>query len=213
MVSEVERLAEQTGVRLGGCAVMYRTNAQSRALEEAFIRYGTSYKLVAGTRFYERREVKDIIAYLRLIQNPDDSVSLLRVINVPQRGIGQRSLSGLSSWAGLKGLSLYQALRLVAESGEDKPPLNPRALGALASFGDIMAQFISRSKELDLTSLFDLVIAKSGYKDYLLKGQDGCPTSGPLITRPRWRRRGGFSMSASPGPRRGCIWCGPSAAA
>jgi len=173
VVSEVERLAEQTGVRLGGCAVMYRTNAQSRALEEAFIRYGTSYKLVAGTRFYERREVKDIIAYLRLIQNPDDSVSLLRVINVPQRGIGQRSLSGLSSWAGLKGLSLYQALGLVAESGEDKPPLNPRALGALASFGDIMAQFISRSKELDLTSLFDLVIAKSGYKDYLLKGQDG----------------------------------------
>ena len=83
---------------------MYRTNAQSRVLEEAFIRYGTPYKLVAGTRFYERREVKDIIAYLRLIQNPVDTVSLLRIINVPQRGIGQRTLDELTRWAREQGI-------------------------------------------------------------------------------------------------------------
>ena len=85
VVSEVEHLVGQGDFSLGECAVMYRTNAQSRALEEAFIRYGTAYKLVAGTRFYERREVKDIIAYLRLIQNLDDSVSLMRIISVLQR--------------------------------------------------------------------------------------------------------------------------------
>ncbi|GAI10712.1 unnamed protein product, partial [marine sediment metagenome] len=99
VVSEVERLVEQGKANLGDCAVMYRTNAQSRALEEAFVRYGTPYKLVAGTRFYERREIKDIIAYLRLIQNPYDSVSLLRIINVPGRGIGQQTQARLSGWA------------------------------------------------------------------------------------------------------------------
>ncbi|GAG77423.1 unnamed protein product, partial [marine sediment metagenome] len=99
VVSEVERLVGQDKLSLSDCAVMYRTNAQSRALEEVFVRYGMPYKLVASTRFYERREVKDIIAYLRLIQNPYDSVSLLRIINVPGRGIGQRSLSQLSNWA------------------------------------------------------------------------------------------------------------------
>ncbi|MBA7487177.1 ATP-dependent DNA helicase Rep [subsurface metagenome] len=91
VVNEIDSLVSRGEVKPGDCAVMYRTNAQSRVLEEAFIRYGMPYKLVAGTRFYERREVKDIIAYLRLIQNPYDSVSLLRVINVPQRGIGQRA--------------------------------------------------------------------------------------------------------------------------
>ena len=99
---------------------MYRTNAQSRALEEAFVRYGTPYKLVAGTRFYERREIKDVIAYLRLIQNPYDSVSLFRIINVPGRGIGQRSLGELSRWTRSMGVSEYKALKLITEQGEDK---------------------------------------------------------------------------------------------
>ena len=89
-----------------------------RVLEEAFIRYGMPYKLVAGTRFYERREVKDIIAYLRLIQNPNDTVSLMRVINVPQRGIGERSLDELSRWAQSQGVNEYKALQLLADSKE-----------------------------------------------------------------------------------------------
>lgn len=99
VVNEVEKLVGRGEARLGDIAVMYRTNAQSRALEEAFIRYGTAYKLVAGTRFYERKEVKDVIAYLRLIQNTADDISLMRIINVPQRGIGERTVAELSTWA------------------------------------------------------------------------------------------------------------------
>jgi len=173
VVNEVERLVSQGRFKLGDCAVMYRTNAQSRALEEAFIRYGTPYKLVAGTRFYERREVKDIVAYLRLIQNPDDGVSLLRVINVPGRGIGQRSLSQLSSWAKSKGVSEYRALELIAEPKSDEQPFNPRTSRTLASFVNLIAEFRARSQELSLVSLFDLVVERSGYKEYILGDAEG----------------------------------------
>ncbi len=175
VVSEVERLVEQGKARLGDCAVMYRTNAQSRALEEAFIRYGTPYKLVAGTRFYERREVKDIIAYLRVIQNPHDSVSLLRIINVPGRGIGQRSLSELSGWAKSLGISQYEALQLITEpkEGEERQhPFTPRLVKALTSFVSLMEEFTTRSQELNLLDLFDLVIKRTGYKEYILSGKD-----------------------------------------
>jgi DNA helicase-2/ATP-dependent DNA helicase PcrA len=116
VVNEIEHLVSQGGVKIGDCAVMYRTNAQSRALEEAFVRYGTPYKLVAGTRFYERREIKDIIAYLRFVQNHYDSVSLSRIINVPGRGIGQQTLAKLSSWAksiGVPEMARSQELNLV----------------------------------------------------------------------------------------------------
>ncbi len=176
VVSEIERLVEGGKAKLGGCAVMYRTNAQSRALEEAFIRYGTPYKLVAGTRFYERREVKDIIAYLRFIQNPQDSVSLLRIINVPGRGIGQQSQSQLSSWAKSLGISQYEALKLIAEpkkNEEQKPPFNSRIVKALTGFLELMQELIARSRELDLIDLFDLVIKRTGYEEYLLNEKDG----------------------------------------
>ncbi len=178
VVSEVSRLVEQGKARLSDCAVMYRTNAQSRALEEAFIRYGTPYKLVAGTRFYERREVKDIIAYLRLIQNTRDSVSLLRVINVPQRAIGKRSLSELSSWAGLKGVSLYDALKLISLSNDDeteshKPPFSPRTTRALTGFFSLMKELIDQGKKLNLAHLLNLVVKSLGYRQYILKETDG----------------------------------------
>jgi len=125
VVNEIECLVSQGKAKLGDCAVMYRTNAQSRVLEEAFVRFGTPYKLVAGTRFYERREVKDVIAYLRLIQNRDDSISFLRIINVPGRGIGQQTLAGLSSRAQSMGISQYEALRHIAESKDDTPSFTP----------------------------------------------------------------------------------------
>ncbi len=176
VVSEVERLVDRGEFSLGDCAVMYRTNAQSRALEEAFIRYGTPYKLVAGTRFYERREVKDIIAYLRLIQNPNDSVSLMRIINVPQRGVGQQTQAKLSSWAKSTGVSQYQALQLVAkaETPEVTPrlPFNPHTCRILAGFLTLMQEFITRSQELKLVDLFDLVVERSGYKQYILSEVD-----------------------------------------
>jgi DNA helicase-2/ATP-dependent DNA helicase PcrA len=176
VVSEVEKLVKDGRARLGDCAVMYRTNAQSRALEEAFMRYGTAYKLVAGTRFYERREVKDIIAYLRVIQNPSDSVSLLRIINIPGRGIGERSLSQLSSWARSLGISQYEALKLVSEekaNGKEAPPFGSRIVKSLVGFRDLVEEFIDRSRKLDLVDLFDLITGKVGYEPYLMSGKDG----------------------------------------
>jgi DNA helicase-2/ATP-dependent DNA helicase PcrA len=177
VVSEVERLAEQGKFRLGDCAVMYRTNAQSRALEEAFIRYGTPYKLVAGTRFYARREVKDTVAYLRLIQNPYDSVSLLRIINVPRRGIGQQTLAKLSSWSESQGVPEYEALRLATEAeggGErSQSPFSSHITRELAGFLKLMEGFIACSRELKLVDLFDSVVESSGYKEYILSRAGG----------------------------------------
>ena len=176
VVNEIERLVGQDKVKPGDCAVMYRTNAQSRALEESFVRYGVPYKLVAGTRFYERREIKDIVAYLRLIQNPDDSVSLLRIINVPVRGIGQSSLRQLSSWAKSLGVSEYRALQLLTETKADEehqPPFSSRTIKALTAFIGLMAKFIARSRELNPVDLLYMVVARCGYKEYVLAGLDG----------------------------------------
>ncbi len=177
VVNEIERLLGQDKLNLSDCAVMYRTNAQSRALEEVFVRYGMPYKLVSSTRFYERREIKDIIAYLRLIQNPDDSVSLLRVINVPGRGIGQRSLSQLAGWARSTGVSQYQALRLIAKSVEEEQqqqlPFSARISKALAGFFSLIEGLSARSQELNMVDLFDLVVARAGYRQFILGQPDG----------------------------------------
>ena len=177
IVSEVERLTSQVELNPGDCAVMYRTNAQSRALEEALVRYGIPYKLVLGTRFYERRGGKDIIAYLRFIQNSYDSVSLLRIINVPGRGIGQQTLAKLSGWAKSLGIPEYKALQLVIEQKDDETgqqhPFSSHISRALAGFVDLMEGFIARSQGLNLVELFDLVIAGAGYKEYILSGVDG----------------------------------------
>jgi DNA helicase-2/ATP-dependent DNA helicase PcrA len=171
VVSEIERLVGQGGFSLGDCAAMYRTNAQSRVLEEAFVRYGTPYKLVAATRFYERREVKDIIAYLRLIQNPNDTVSLLRIINVPGRGIGQQTLAKLTGWARSSGISEYEALQQLA--GQNQHPFAPHTARALTSFLNLTEEFIASSSRLNLVDLFDLVIKGTGYQEYILGGLDG----------------------------------------
>jgi len=171
VVSEIERLVEKNGFSLGDCAIMYRTNAQSRVLEETFIRYGMRYKLVAGTRFYERREVKDIIAYLRLIQNQQDSVSLLRIINVPGRGIGQQTLAKLSAWARSMGVPEYKALQVITE--QNQHPFSPHSAKALAGFLKLVEEFITASQRLNLVDLFDLVVKRTGYKEYLLGGVGG----------------------------------------
>jgi DNA helicase-2/ATP-dependent DNA helicase PcrA len=172
VVFEVDKLTSQGPLRRGDCAVMYRTNAQSRAIEEAFIRYGMPYRLVGGTRFYERREVRDVIAYLRLVHNPYDSVSLLRIVNVPPRGIGRRTIEELSQWA--KGLSLpvYAALQTLADEGE-KSPFSPRSAKALTGFLAMLNELIEKSRELNIVELFDAVVERSGYKEYVLDRDDG----------------------------------------
>ena len=172
VVSEVERLLTDGHWKAGDCAIMYRTNAQSRALEEAFVRYGFPYRLVGATRFYERREVKDVMAYLRLIHNPYDGVSLVRIINVPGRGIGQRTIAELTMWANEKGVPYYAALRLIAQ-GEEPTPFAPRSSQALSSFLNMLDEFIAKSEELSLVDLFDLVLDRAGYKKYTLESVDG----------------------------------------
>jgi DNA helicase-2/ATP-dependent DNA helicase PcrA len=191
VVREVERLADSGEANPGECAVMYRTNAQSRVIEEAFVRYGTPYKLVAGTRFYERREIKDVVAYLRLIHNPRDSVSLLRVINTPGRGIGQQTLARLAEWARDLGMALWDALQMLADVGNgaeagseagagnatrntgDPPPFAGRTVRALADFWTMIDGFVTSSLVLDLAALFDLVVDASGYRQYIAASPDG----------------------------------------
>ncbi len=177
VVNEIERLTSQEQMVLKDCAVMYRVNAQSRALEETFMRYGVPYKLVGGTRFYQRQEVKDIIAYLRLIHNPQDNVSLLRVINVPGRGIGQRTVSVLQSWAAAHDVSLFQALKQIGESAvhdEDKKRSLPsRTIQALAGFDVLMSEFVTHSRELGLSSLMDEILERTGYRTYIQNKEDG----------------------------------------
>ena len=114
VASEVKRLVRSAGLHLSDAAIMYRTNAQSRAIEERFVAERLPYRLVGGTRFYERREIKDLLAYLRLVVNPFDSISLDRVLNVPPRRIGDRTAQELRSWAASMEVPIYTALQLLA---------------------------------------------------------------------------------------------------
>src|SRR5205807_2232594 len=118
VLREIERLHRSEKVPLSAFGILYRTNAQSRAIEDAFVRAGMPYRLVGGVRFYERREVKDVLAYLRLIQNPFDAVSLQRVINLPPRGIGQKTVQELLRWSNV------QELRNKAQSYDELAPEN-----------------------------------------------------------------------------------------
>jgi len=124
IADEIDR-AIKGGDRPRDYAVMYRTNAQSRVLEEAFVARRMPYRLIGGTRFYQRREIKDCLAYLRVVNNPFDSVSLLRVINVPPRGIGQKTLDDLTHWAQSQALPLYSSLQLLEAVQHSDAPLEP----------------------------------------------------------------------------------------
>ncbi len=130
---EIVRLRSDESLRWGDVAVFYRTNAQSRALEEALVRGEIPYKVVGGTKFYERREVKDVIAYLRVLVNPDDEVSWRRIVNVPKRGVGETSVAKLAGWAGRRGVSLGEAIAHAAEAG-----LGGKAERALAELSDLL---------------------------------------------------------------------------
>ncbi len=171
VVNEIDAAMRKGEARPKDFAVMYRTNSQSRVLEEAFIRYGISYRLAAGTRFYERREIKDMLSYLRLISNPDDSVSLRRIINVPGRGIGDRAIEELGMYASSLGSSDYHALQLLGTVTES--PLTPRARSVLAVFAEIMQGLVAMSKEAKLVDLLDETVTRSGYRKYLETQPDG----------------------------------------
>ena len=172
VIREMERLGREDGYRKSDVAVMYRVNAQSRALEEACLRYGVPYQLVGSLRFYQRQEIKDLIAYLRLIANPNDDVSLTRVVNLPARGIGQRTLDQLTRLARDSDTSMYAAIGQL-ESDADGPAasqvaLPARSVRALAKFRELIEGLAEESESLDLVELIDLVLNRSGYKQYTL---------------------------------------------
>lgn len=136
IASEIDALADK-GRNYSDIAIMYRTNNASRALEDIFVRSGIPYKVVGGTRFYERREIRDIIAYLRIMDNPDDSVSLRRIINVPKRAIGDKAQAQIATHADNLNISFGKALYF-AEQGE-VPGLGTRAVNAVTKFNDMMS--------------------------------------------------------------------------
>jgi len=168
VAAEVEELVK-AGARPRDVAVMYRTNAQSRSLEEAFIREGIRYRIVGGTRFYERKEVRDIVAYLRLIYNPFDRVSFERAVNVPARGIGDKTLDELARWSDDLGVPPYAALQLLKEDRQPVPHrLASRAVAALLSFLDLLNGFIEEAKRRAPSALIGEVCERVAYRRYLL---------------------------------------------
>ncbi len=172
VVGEIDRLLRQGEARLMDCAVMYRTNAQSRVMEEAFVRHGVPYQVIGSVRFYSRREIKDVVAYLKLIHNPWDSVSLARIVNVPPRGIGQKTLEELRQWTKGPGLPLYIGLQRLAEDPAGSP-LGARSTRALAAFHAMMEELVCKSREASVVEVLDGVLEASGYKQHTLEQPDG----------------------------------------
>jgi DNA helicase II / ATP-dependent DNA helicase PcrA len=161
VAEEVDRLTGVEGRRPGDCAVFYRTNAQSRVLEEVLVRVGMPYQVVGGTRFYERREIKDVLAYLRLLSNPADDVSAKRVLNVPRRGIGAKTEEGLDLFAGREGVAFMEACRRV----EENHVLSARAVGAVQGFVRLIDRLRTAiiEEQLGLRRTVELVMEQTGY--------------------------------------------------
>lgn len=144
-------------------AVLYRTNAQSRSLEEQFIRMGIPYRIYGGLRFYDRKEIKDIVAYLRLIYQPDDSASFERIVNVPARALGSTSVQRFMDWRARQGMSLSDGL----EHSSQCEGLTPKAHKALVEFWDIIRSFRAESESIPVAELLDKLIKRLGYMAYL----------------------------------------------
>ncbi|CAN5600717.1 hypothetical protein BH24ACT20_BH24ACT20_11320 [soil metagenome] len=161
VVSEIERLMD-SGVSLDEVAVFYRTNAQSRALEDVLVREGVSYQIVGGVRFYERAEIRDAMAYLSVISNPDDSGSLERIINTPKRGLGATSVAKLQDYARRNGISLYEALTEAGEAG-----LTGKAQKAGGEVRSLFEGWRVAAREVPPTEIIEAVLAESGYKGEL----------------------------------------------
>ncbi|MBN2387789.1 MAG: UvrD-helicase domain-containing protein [Anaerolineales bacterium] len=174
VVDTIASLVAAKTVEPGECAVMYRTNAQSRLLEEAFLQARLPYRLVGAQRFYGRREVKDIIAYLRLVHNPADEIALDRVINVPPRGIGDKTLLALHSAARAAGLSPGAAAMEL--SRDDQSPLWPqfsgRAVIPLADFGAMLTNWKAGASRATVSELFDRIVGDINYRAYIDDGTD-----------------------------------------
>jgi DNA helicase-2/ATP-dependent DNA helicase PcrA len=165
IVETIGRLQGQS-YKLKDCAVLYRMGAQSRALEEAFLRHNLPYTIVGGTRFYERKEIKDALAYLRLVHNPSDSISFERIINVPPRGLGERSLERLRDYQNGHELSLLQALGTIGQV----EGFTPKAKQALNGLSALLFSWREEIENLSVAGLLERILKDSGYLQYLDDG-------------------------------------------
>jgi DNA helicase-2/ATP-dependent DNA helicase PcrA len=169
VAEEIDRLSDTSVAKPADVAIFYRTNAQSRVFEEVFIRVGLPYKVVGGVRFYERREVRDVLAYLRVLANPDDTVSLRRILNVPKRGIGDRAEACVDVLSQRSQLSYWQALRNAVEA----PGIATRSLKNIAAFVSViegLQQLVADRARPD--DIVDAVFAESGYLAELEASED-----------------------------------------
>jgi DNA helicase-2/ATP-dependent DNA helicase PcrA len=164
------RADDGASVKLRDIAVLYRTNAQSRAIEEACLRYGIRYQVVGGTRFYSRREVKDALAYLRVLRSDADQVSFERVINVPARAIGDKTVGVVRAFVAREGVPYWMGLERAADG--DMPELAGRARAAIADFVGLIRRLRSRIGVLPLPELLDDVLERSGYRAMLADGTE-----------------------------------------
>lgn len=154
----------------GDMAILFRTNAQSRVLEEKLMRYAIPYTMVGGTKFYDRKEIKDVLAYLRLLYNPEDSLSLTRIINVPKRNIGATTMEHVAAYAAEQGISLFEAL-----SSTDEIPVTKRARTSLENFAAMIFDLLNDIEGKDVLSLIETVIKQTGYGDMLDKEAEHDP--------------------------------------
>jgi DNA helicase-2/ATP-dependent DNA helicase PcrA len=168
VAQEVDRLADAGEATPGQVAVFYRTNAQSRVFEEIFIRVGLPYRVVGGVRFYERREVRDLLAYLRLVSNPADEVSLRRVLNVPKRGIGDRAEEYVAAYAARQRISFAQALARSAEV----PGLAARSAKAIAEFNALIDGLRELAEAGQVGELAEAILDRTGYVEALENSSD-----------------------------------------
>lgn len=169
VAEEIDKLTDEHGVRAGDVAVFYRTNAQSRVFEEVFIRVGLPYRVVGGVRFYERREVRDAIAYLRVLANPADSVSLRRILNTPKRGIGERAEACVEALAARDRITFWEAL----QRAEDAPGIASRSLNAIRGFVEVieqLQQMVEADERVDV--VLEQALTRSGYLQELEASED-----------------------------------------
>jgi DNA helicase II / ATP-dependent DNA helicase PcrA len=169
VAEEIDALAERGEISYNDVAVFYRTNNSSRSLEEVFIRAGIPYKVVGGVRFYERKEIRDIVAYLRVLDNPGDAVSMRRILNTPRRGIGDRAEACVAVYAENTGASFADALVAAAEG--KVPMLNTRAEKAITGFVEMLDDLRGRLDD-DLGDLVESVLERTGYRRELESSSD-----------------------------------------
>lgn len=164
----IERIKElmRDGYQPSDVAILYRTNAQSRAMEDTLVKSNISYQMVGGTKFYDRKEIKDMLAYLRLITNPDDDISFERIVNEPKRGIGKSSIEKLRSYATMHDISFFETLKEVDFTG-----VSPRAANALAKFGELIQSLVDQQEFLTATDMVEQVLERTGYEEMLKREQ------------------------------------------